>query len=165
MAFSDRDGGGIGGWLTFFLLVLGLFTPLRVLLTLYGNLYADPSIEEAYGPAWGALQVLEWGLAILIVGGCWYLVWRMINVRLWRTVRMVVAGLWIIAVGAPLVEVVGVMLIAGVPFAPMMQEMLPEFVRPVVFCAIWTAYLLLSRRVANTYSRGGDADEVGEVFS
>jgi len=33
-----------------------------------------------------------------------------------------------------------------------------------IFCLIWTAYLLRSERVANTYPRHAAAEEVAEVF-
>ena len=38
-------------------------------------------------------------------------------------------------------------------------------VRPLIFCVIWTAYFLVSRRVANTYRDDPVGDPLAEVFS
>ena len=69
MAFTDPDGAGVGGWLALFVIIMGVFTPLGVLVTTYGSLYGDPSIMAVYPEAWGAIQLFEWGLAFLVIAG------------------------------------------------------------------------------------------------
>jgi hypothetical protein len=36
--------------------------------------------------------------------------------------------------------------------------------QPLIYSAIWTAYLLRSERVANTYERYPDENELADVF-
>jgi hypothetical protein len=162
MAFNDEGGDGVAGWLAFFTVALGLFTPLAVLISGYSNMYGNPAVAQAYGEAWGALQIFEWAVIALVIGGCWYIVWRLFKIQTWTTVRITIAGIWILAVGSIFGEGLGVSLIAGLPLAAIFDGVLADLVRPLVFCSVWTAYFMISKRVANTYPRAGQ--EVAEVF-
>ncbi|MET1112619.1 MAG: DUF2569 family protein [Allosphingosinicella sp.] len=154
---------GVGGWLGFFVVALGLLSPGAGLVQMFG-LYSDPSIAAAFGDLWGPIQVAEWTLFALSIAGCWYLVWRLLNVQTRRTVRIVIAGLWLISVGGVTVEFIIVSLGSGLPIAALAGTAGVELVRPLVFCAIWTAYFLLSRRVANTYRDDPEGDALADVF-
>jgi len=164
MAFNDPGGDGVAGWLAFFTVALGLFTPIGAMISLYG-LYSDPSIAAAYGETWGRLQIFEWTVTAAALGGCWYIVWRLFKVQTWTTVRVTIAGIWLISIGSTLIEALGVWLISGFALAVVISGAGADLVRPIVFSAIWTTYFLVSKRVANTYPRHGDADEVAEVFN
>ena len=37
-------------------------------------------------------------------------------------------------------------------------------VRGILYCTLWTSYLLKSRRVANTYPRNGEEDHLAAIF-
>ncbi len=164
MAFNDPGGAGVGGWLALFVIIMGVFTPLGVLFTTYGSLYGDPALIDFYRDAWGAIQLLEWGLALAIIAGCWFIVWRLNKVQVWRSVQITILGIWIIGLGSLVVEFAGIALLAGLPFAQLVQAAGPELIRPFVFGIIWTLYFLRSRRVANTYPRHADPDEAAAVF-
>ena len=167
MAYTDHEGSGVGagvgGWLMLLVLALGVFRPLAVAVSVYVNLYADPKVALAYGSVWPAIQLFEWLLNGAMIAGCWYLVWRLNRRQVWRTVQITIAGLWLVALGYQLADMAGVSLIAGV--AP--ERLLPFVVGPIVqsilFCTLWTAYLLRSKRVANTYLRQ-DGSGIAEVF-
>jgi len=164
MAFNDPDGAGVGGWLAFFVLVMAAFTPLTMVVTTATTLYGDAAMPLAYADHWAALQIFEWSLAAAVIAGCWFIAWRLVKVQAWRTVRVTIAGIWIIALGSLLAEFLGVALIAGLPLTLLAADLGRELVRPLVFCTVWTAYFLRSKRVANTYPRHPEADEVAEVF-
>jgi hypothetical protein len=169
MAFIDPDrdgtgtGIGIGGWLAFFVLVLTVFRPLTMLISTYANLYGDPNVALAYGAVWGSVQTFEWLLAVAMTLGCWYLAWRLHRIRIWRTVQITIAGVWAVSIGAQLIEAAGVVLIGGLPADLVIGVVAPMLGRGLIFGGVWTAYLLRSERVANTYPRHGET-EIAEVF-
>ena len=167
MAYTDHDGSGVGagvgGWLMFLVLVLGVFRPLAVLVSIYANLYADPNVALAYGPVWPAIQLFEWLLNAAMIAGCWYLVWRLNRRQVWRTVQLTIAGLWLVSLGYQLLDVAGISLIAGVAAERLIPFVIWPIAQSVIFCLLWTAYLLRSKRVANTYVRHGET-EISEVF-
>jgi hypothetical protein len=155
---------GIGGWLVFFMLALGVVSPATALFQMLG-LYADPSVPAAFGRLWTLLQVVEWSLFAVSAAACWYLVWRLIYVRTWKTVRTVIAGIWLISVVSLAAEFVVVSLAAGLPVFALLAESGFETIRPIIFCTIWTGYFVTSKRVANTYRRDPEGEALADVFS
>lgn len=165
MSYGDRTLVGVGGWLAFFVIGLAVLTPLAAVGTTAVNLYGDPAVASAYGDRWAALHAFEWAVVALIVALAWYMTWRLMKVEVWQTVRIVIGGIWTIGVGSVLVEALGVSLIGGLPIDQTVGAVGPELIRPVIYGAIWTAYFLKSERVANTYLRDADPDQLDEVFS
>jgi hypothetical protein len=164
MAYSDPEGGGVGGWLAFFVLVMAVFSPLAMLIGTAGSLYGDAGLEQAFPDLWTTIQAFEWSLAAITIAGCWYVAWRLNKVYVWKTVRITIAGIWLLSVGSLVVEILGISMITGVPVASMTAAVGAEIVRPFIFSTIWTAYFLRSKRVANTYLRHDEA-EVAQVFN
>jgi hypothetical protein len=158
---GDRELTGIGGWLLFFVIALSVLSPIASVVGV-GSLYSDPSIGLGFGDDWPAIQAGEWTLVAASVAAAWFLTWRLVNVRNRATVRMVIGGIWLIAVGGSLLEMLLVLLIADIDLPTLLPELGATVVRPFVFCTIWTLYFLRSRRVANTYHP--TSDEVAEVF-
>ena len=158
---GDSDPVGVRGWLLFFVLALALFSPLMALAGMV-TVLTDPEVAFSFGEAWPAVLTMEWALFAASVAGLWFLAWRLVYVRNPATVRIVVAGIWIVAVGGLFAEFALIAAIAGIPIGLMIPEAGTEIVRPFVFCTIWTLYLLRSRRVDNTYRRS--PDRVAEVF-
>lgn len=154
---------GVGGWLIFFVVALGLVSPIVTLVSVVSVVF-DPVMADAYGAGWAAIQIAEWTLAGLSFLGAWYLIWRLIYIRSWRTVRWVISGIWILTVGGGIFELAIVTYFTGIPIGSLLIAMGPTAVRPFIFCAIWTAYFLCSKRVANTYPRHGGQDQLAEVF-
>jgi len=165
MAFNDPGGDGVAGWLAFFVVVIGLLSPLRILISVYSGLYGDPAAASFFAEVWTRLQAFEWTMAALSIAGCWYIVWRLFNVQRWSTVRVTIVGIWLLGVGLLLVDSLGAALIAGISPGVVMAEIPPqELVQPLIFGSIWTAYFLLSKRVANTYPRHPEHEELREPF-
>ena len=162
--YDDRALVGVGGWLAFFVIILAVLTPLRVLATLGMDLYSDPSVAAFYADNWGAIQAFEWAMALVTIGCSWFLAWRLMKVETWQTVRLVIGGIWLLSVGATIVELLGVSLIGGLPIDQMAAGLGFEMFRPIIFSALWTGYFLRSRRVANTYLREPEENDVAEIF-
>ncbi|WP_423606533.1 DUF2569 family protein [Sphingomonas sp. MS122] len=162
MAYSDGPRG-IGGWLGLFLLTLGVFSPLRIFFTAYG-LFSDPQVAAAYGDRWPLLATAEVILIVLNLAAIAFLLWRFFMHRNWQSVRIGIAGIWLIPVGVTLLEIAAVSLIGGVPAGRLIAQMGPDMAQALIYSIVWTAYLLRSVRVANTYPRELPGDALVEVF-
>lgn len=163
MANDNGELHGIGGWLAFFLVTFGLVTPVATFLSVVA-LVGDTQVAANFGPAWDQLVVLEWGIVGVTVAATWFAVWQFFTVHHWRTVRLAVGVLWLLAALALVVEPLGVSLLTGATFGDVFSGAATEFVRPLIYSSLWTAYLLKSERVANTYPPTDTDHEVVEVF-
>ena len=163
MAFRDGPTG-IGGWLAFYLVTLGIISPLATGINLYANLYGDPATGQFYGESWPALQVTTLAVNFLLLAAVFYTVWRFFFRRNWKTVRTAIALMWTMAVLAPLLEVAIVAVLSGVGPGALISIMLADLVKPMIYALIWTLYLLRSTRVANTYPRQEPDEELATVF-
>ena len=94
MAYTDPDGAGVGGWLAFFVLVMAVFSPLAAIIMTASSLYGDGALAQLFPDRWGTIQLFEWAIAALGIGGCWYIAWRLNYVQVWRTVRITAFLAW-----------------------------------------------------------------------
>jgi hypothetical protein len=121
-------------------------------------------VGAGYGAKWPAIQLFEWMLTALIAAAAWFIAHRLIRIRVWSSVRITIAGIWLTGIGALLVDIAGIWLIAGVPLASLFEGVGPDIVQILVVDAIWTGYFLRSRRVANTYGRDAAGEDAAAVF-
>lgn len=164
MAYTDGPRG-IGGWLAFFLVTLSIFGPLLEIASIVAQL-SNPDIARAYGARWPGVRTSALALSATGIVICWFLAGRFLLIRNWRTVRIGVGGLWLLCALNVLVAPLLVSYFGGIPFRALVNQLLPALVRPVLYAMIWTAYLLRSRRVRNTYA-DPDANEaeLARVFN
>jgi hypothetical protein len=154
----DGELKGVGGWLLTFIIIMAVISPAISALMVYNALYGDPMIAFAYGENWPTVQSFEWSLLAVgaVVG--WLVAWRLYAVRNWRSVQLAIAGIWIASLGTNLMEIWGVAWITGIPLGMLLAASGPMvLIRPFIFGIVWTAYLLKSVRVRNTY-RGVEED-------
>ncbi len=164
MGHSDGPRG-IGGWLAFYLVTWGVLVPLASGAGLYANLYADPAVGAFYGARWPVVQAINLAIGFLALAAIFYSVWRFFFRRNWQTVRIAIAVMWMALVPAPLLEVAAVSTLGGLDLDALMSAKIGSLIKPVIHITIWTAYLLRSVRVANTYPReDADEAELAEVF-
>ncbi|MFL9839887.1 DUF2569 family protein [Sphingomonas sp. ST-64] len=161
-----RDGpSGIGGWLAFYIFTLAVSGPLVTIVVTYSNLFADPSVAAAYGDRWPLLSSAEIALTAVGVLSYYFIVWRLVARRNWHSVRLAIGAMWGLAIGFPLVDLLLVTTVGGLAVDSPFGLILPEMIRPFLYSALWTAYLLRSTRVANTYPRESDLDtDLAQVF-
>lgn len=156
---THRDGpAGIGGWLLLFLVLTGLVMPVLSAVSVWAS--QDPAVAEHLGPQrMRALMTFSWSLLALRVLLSWYVVLRLVFVRRWQSVRIAIAFLWL---GLPLLLLVQAGLGHVFNWAAFDEMLVYSIVeaKPLPWLAmgaIWTAYLLRSKRVARTYARPGFA--------
>ena len=94
MEYRLPEVHGVGGWLAFFLVTLGIFTPLRVGFDLFWT-FSTPNL---FGEEVRMIRII-YGIgngSIIAIAG--FVTWRLLRVRNWRSVRIAVTGLWSVAI-------------------------------------------------------------------
>lgn len=163
MAYADGEREGVGGWLVFFLVTLGLFTPLFAIGT---ALALSELAAAAFDPEpfQGAIA-WKWGFVAVRCALVWFAVGRFLFIRNWTTVQIGVISLWVLAAYALAIDPVIVSPLTDLATGDLVAAPgLASFIQPIGYAAIWTAYLLNSERVANTYRPRSDDDGLAEPF-
>lgn len=163
MAYDSRTLTGVGGWLAFFIIILAVFSPLRAILAT-ATLHGDPSISTAFGDAWGPMITIEWLITAAQIGAFWFVAWRLNSVHEWQSVRVAIAGIWVVPLVGYVLELAAASFIGGFALGDILPGALPDLGRSIIFGGIWTAYLLRSERVANTYGKSPETEGVAGVF-
>ena len=159
MKLSDTSGPvGLGGWLI--LVGLGLvFTPLR-LLSFIGQtfvpIFTEGSWEllttpgsEVYHPLWGPLIVFE----LAVNGGFLLAGIGLLILFFMRSPVFPKAYIWVALLNLPLVLLDAWLTTRVLPDQPMFDaDTARELGRSFVAVAIWVPYMLVSRRVRNTFA-------------
>lgn len=165
MSYTGDDVGGVGGWLAFFVIIMAALTPLRLVFGTAADLYGDAEIAIFYGSAWLPLQISMWATVVAALGICWFITYRLMRVERWSTVRLTIAGIWLLVIGVNLGQLVLISILASIPLGELISAGGFEIVRGIIFGAIWTSYFLLSKRVANTFRRDPEGEELAERFA
>ena len=165
MGYQSPELRGVGGWLAFFLVTLGVFTPLSAVVLLF-QIFTSPEIVASFGTYWPSIRTCYLVLNGAIVAIAWFVAWRLIFVQRWTSVRIAIAGLWAIGLLPNLVELIAISMITGVPLGTLLNNGGYQLFQPLIYSAIWTAYLLQSARVWNTYPRddADDGEDLASVF-
>jgi hypothetical protein len=163
MAYRDDEISGMRGWLLFFFLTLAVIQPLFLdyrLLISVGTLPEDAAAQSA----WPLFMIAMRFLFVAIVVTSWLLAACLWFSRKWRMIRIVIAGIWAIYFGAISFTLVAMLFMIGIDPALAWGVAISGSVVGIFYCGAWTAYLLRSRRVANTYHRYLDDDGLANVF-
>ena len=153
---------GVGGWLLTFVIIMAVISPAVSAIMVYVELYTGDAAYLPDLPEFNQLKLFTWILFAVDAAIGWFAAWRLVAIHNWRSVQIAIACIWIGSIGLLVVGFVGVMQITGLSFSEVMAASGPRgIVQPLIFSLIWTAYLLKSERVANTYR---NPDEQAEVF-
>lgn len=153
----------MGGWLGFLVFMLTIISPIRILLTTAAGLNVESAVKSQIGPNWQIYEILSWVLAAATVSLTLLVAWRLVYVQRRSTVAITIGGLWAIAVLPTLIDVAfGLLLFPEAARAYFTQWLIWELLRSAISPALWSAYLLRSRRVANTYLK--DVSETERIF-
>jgi hypothetical protein len=145
---SDYDElRGVEGWLMFFLVTLAVLTPVFLIIGAFIQ-WEDASTAYRIYPGLGAVDI---GSAALIVILAWFAAYRLTAVFNRTSVHITISILWIIALIYVLVQPILVGAVTGLSVGDVLSAAGPEQFRPLGYATIWTAYLLTSKRVRNTY--------------
>lgn len=139
---------GVGGWLAFLIVFMGVASPL---FSLYFFIRNTPEWHEGVGMSF----VVELAsCALFMMAG-----WRLYRYRVWRSVRFAVFALW---VGSFALSVF--IFLFTFPFLGGTRTWqlfdTARLLKQLVYPAVWTLYLLMSVRVRNTYRRESKKEEL-----
>jgi Protein of unknown function (DUF2569) len=162
MAYADPGGDGVGGWLSVFVVMLGIYSAQTVFGTLMLSL--DRDMAFVLGDRWGAALLFQWALVILLVGSSAYVIWRLFARQAWKTVRITIAMIWLVGIGYVVLGFLGASLLSGAAIWDLVRYVDIRVYLPIVFAIVWTPYFLTSTRVAMTYPRRPDDAEAIEIF-
>lgn len=159
----DDELRGVKGWLLTFVIILGLVSPAWSAFRVYQEFHTGAGAALGDIPLFVQLKTYVWiTIAVRAVIG-WIAVYRLLTVFNWRSVQIAIGAVWLISVGGAIAQYAGLTWITGLQFSDVMAEVGPRgILTPLGFALIWTAYLLKSERVANTYRDPGEQADVFE---
>lgn len=144
---------GIGGWLSFFITVIIIVKPIVSAGSYTGALLsleeAVPGLAETVSyTAFKTYMDYAFGAAALLGAAAGVLLCLR---HRWDSVKFTVWVLWL--TGPGLLFALGLYIAEGESWGAKLFWNPVDFASSCVFPAIWSAYLLLSKRVRNTYPR------------
>ena len=153
---------GVKGWLLTFVIIMAVISPVWSAINVYRELYTGDAAYLPDLPQVVQVRTFAWALIGVRAAIGLFVAWRLLTIWNWRSVEIAIVGIWLVSVGTTIAQYIGIGAITGASFGDLMAEGGPRaIIQPIGFGLIWTAYLLKSERVANTYR--GVEDEV-EVF-
>ncbi|HEX8526571.1 DUF2569 family protein [Allosphingosinicella sp.] len=159
MGYSDQERlRGVAGWLAFLCIVLMFISPAWSLIgtgiEFNGAERDHPGLSEI--PEWRTVKIFVWLLtgagAVLSI----YAGWRLNSVHRPSSVRLAIATMWALGPGSLLIGGAVAALAFDVAFLSDPQDT-RDLARSIAAPSLWTFYLLLSRRVKNTYYEEDEA--------
>lgn len=154
---------GVGGWLAWLIIALTILNPLFSIFLLASEFgtaeHVNPALLQM--PPYVQYKWFSWGLILVccvVSIGAGYRLWK---THVWKSVREAIFSLWIIGPLSTVVLVAYLYVNFGSLIEKSMMDILGSLFRSIFFAGLWTAYLLRSKRVRNTYAR----DETPRSFS
>lgn len=159
----DGELRGVKGWLLTFVIIMAVVSPLLGTILAYIELYTGDAAYLPDIPQVAQLRLFTWVLVAVDAAIGWFAVYRLLAIHNWLSVQITIACVWIGSVGIMVVALFGVTTITGASVGDLLAESggPRAIIQPFGFALIWTAYLLKSERVANTYR---NPEEQAEVF-
>lgn len=153
----DKALYGVKGWLALLVIAMCLLGPLKVI----GETTANIAAAEKDSPYllalsdWATYKQASWVLVMIVCAILFFGGWRLWKIHCRRSVYLAIASLWT----ANIAVFVGDYVIASAVFGQAVadaagNDIAPEIIKALTASTVWTAYLLLSRRVENTYPAG-----------
>lgn len=153
---------GVGGWLGFLVFVLGILSPARMLFQTIANIRETAIMGQVLGPNASIYIQFSWALVAASAAGSVFLAYRLLAVHRWSSVRIVLIGLWCLASIPTLIDALVGSILFPEFVGAIVSEALWSAAKSSISATIWTAYLMKSKRVANTYIK--DNDETQHIF-
>ena len=163
---EKKELKGIGGFLAFLIISLGLLSPAVTVYGYYTNvILAEQTSHVASQPVWGTFKMIAMGF---MLAGCvlfWLAAYGLFRHHVWRSVRRAILAMWVAYVGLDVLAMAVFYIVFGKEFVLItLQGVTGDAVRSLIYPSIWTLYLLRSRRVRNTYRRESDLEEMARYM-
>ncbi|HET6526627.1 DUF2569 family protein [Sphingopyxis sp.] len=148
---------GVGGWLAFLVFLLLIVCPILLLLRAMANVREAAMLNEVlFGPNTQSYISSSWILGFVAAAVSIFLAYRLIAARRWSSIRIAVIGLWCLTL-IPILADFAMKAAFFTDIADYRASLVPNALRAAgiscVFAVVWTAYLMMSKRVAYTYDK------------
>lgn len=151
---TNESIAGIGGWLGFLIVSLMILSPLAGL----GRLFGEISVAEIQYPQlvantqWSNYKQASWLILALSVAISFSAGNRLWKSHFSESVRFAILALWISGpLGNLLHLTTAVVVMGSQAMSSAFPEMLGGIIGSCIPAGVWTAYLMRSVRVRNTY--------------
>jgi len=148
MTISQKNGDlhGVYGWLRWLVITLLVLSPILSI----GSTSTDIHLAESMAPnlltlpEWDKYKTVIWSMTLICCGASFAAGWNLLKNHTPFSVRLTIAVLWMIPLASAFVAKVAAasLLNLNINF---------PLGAPILGAMIWTAYLLSSKRVKNTY--------------
>lgn len=142
---------GVQGWLSFFGVSLIALGPLITIATTAAEFASLGSqYPSAVGSSqWNTAVAAGWSATVIYCAISIFAGWRIFNRLVPTTIPIVIACIWLMG---PVLAIVSLIVVQDVSGGDVTNADAGSALgRPLVYCTIWTIYLLRSKRVKNTY--------------
>jgi hypothetical protein len=168
MSYRNRDISGMGGALLVFLAWLALVTPLGIVYWLTIGLAEMEGVLEFKSYGWvGDLptyRIVTTVIGVVHILICWILTFRLVRIRRWRTIRETIVAILITGPGLVLLDIGVTLILLRKSLDRIAFDSIPNALNAVVIPGLLICYLCMSRRVANTYPRPVETEQLAAVF-
>lgn len=146
---------GVGGWLKFFIIILGVFNPIFSLMMTVGEFQSVEQENPAllHVDAFVHYKWFSWGVLLVCCILCIDAAYRLWKKHIWKSVKQAVLTLWIVGPLASAIVSAYICINFGTGAEGQTAAIGGAIFRSLIFAGIWTAYLLRSKRVRNTYPK------------
>lgn len=147
---------GVRGWLLLLVVVLFFVVPVRNLQQILALLNQVASTYAGFEGQTALANYKAFGWIIIVASSVFgvYAGWLLYSAHVARSVRLATAAVWICGPITVLFFLVDSVVFLGIDARYYFNVGTLLLILPVVYFALlWTAYVKLSRRVANTYKR------------
>lgn len=157
----------MGGWLAALLVMIGVIAPIFYGFSIWFALSAQAQLASfgAESLPIYRVQTVIWSLSLFKLLLAWSIAVAMLRFRTRATLRFAIAGIWLLCVGTGFIDWAAFSFVGWEPFErPLWFMVLVWVTEGVVMALPATAYLLRSRRVADTYPAPGAEERLADVF-
>ena len=154
---SRTEPVGVGGWLALLIFLLIAVYPILILLRAMANVREAAILNEVlFGPNTQSYISSSWILGFIAASVSIFLAYRLIAARRWSSIRIAVVGLWCLTL-IPILADFAMKAAFFTDLTDYRASLIPKTIWAVAiscgFAVVWTAYLMMSKRVAFTYDK------------
>ncbi|MCG9078910.1 DUF2569 family protein [Laribacter hongkongensis] len=151
---QNNELKGVGGWLAF-LVISFMLRPLFAVSTLHLNL-SDATKkypELLLSKKWELYSNITWGHTWIYALLSIYTGYLLLKVHKWSSVKIAISMLWILLITPQIIDTLVAAFIFGNVDDSSLQLLIQQTISTSIGATLWTAYLIRSKRVRNTYVR------------
>ncbi|MBF8177835.1 DUF2569 family protein [Herminiimonas contaminans] len=144
---------GVGGWLTLLIIIFMVLSPLLGFGSLYGmikdveSLYSGQLLDSK----WASFKQETWIIYAISASVSFAAGYRLLKIHKSESVRFAIIANWLVGPIANVAYVISGALLLNLRVTDQIHASIGSIAGSCIVASLWTAYLLRSKRVKNTY--------------